>query len=197
MTNVLQNKLNTDDNFKEIIDDISQLDSLGFFTRIMLEEFRRLGSHLYGTQEEDKYKNETIDFLHYLRNFHQRKTGYNIKLDFIGDKIKIGVCFVAKRSTLNRNGIETHLKHIDQDYKNGVHRIFIFSYAKLDDKFLYDEQGYVKTVKKQRDFKALNQLESECRKIDYVRPIKKQKYYTKDLTGRKRFAKYLLYETIK
>jgi hypothetical protein len=197
MTNILQKKLKTDPNFKEIIEDISQLDSLGFFTRIMLEEFRRLGSQLYGTKEEDKYKSETIDFLHYLRKFHQRKPGDKIKLGFIGDKIKISVCFVAKQSTLNRSGIETHLKHIDQDYKNGIHRIFIFSYAQLHEMSLYDEQGYVKSVKKQKAFIALNQLENECSKIDFLRLIKKQKYYTKDLTGRRRFSKYLLYETVR
>lgn len=198
MRNVLSSKLNKNNYFKKYYDDITNLDTIGYFTRILLEEFRRLGIQLYGTIEEVKFKKETIDFLLFLRNFYLRTPGDDTtKLEFLGKKIKICVVWVARQRTLKDWGINAHINRIKKDYELGAQRIFIFSYSLPAYQSITDSNGYVKEVQKKKTFLALNQVENACRQLEFLRLIKKQKYFTYDVTGMKRSAKYLLYETMR
>ena len=52
-------------------------------------------NQLYGTLEESSYKKETLRFLEFLHTISKRNPGEYTKLCFIGDKIKIGIIFVA------------------------------------------------------------------------------------------------------
>lgn len=195
--NILNKLTKKDSQLKSYIDDLNQIDEIGFFTRVLLEEFRRLGSQLYGTGEEMRYKNETIKFLQFLREFHLRKPGDPTKLIFDEDKIKISIAFIARKSTLLTKGIEWYIKRIKETYEEGIQRLFIFSYAKPFEETIKDENGFVKKVIYKKEFDALNKLELECRKLDFLRLIKKQKYYPKDVNKNKRSAKYLLYEFVR
>lgn len=195
--NVLTKLTSKDVQLKTYIEDISQIDEIGFFTRVLLEEFRRLGAQLYGTGEETRYKNETKKFLDFLREFHMRKPGDPTKLIFNEDKIKISIAFIARKSTLMIKGIDWYVKKIRETYDDGVQRLFVFSYSKPIEESIKDENGYVKRVIFKKDFEAMNELEIECRKLDFLRLIKKQKYFTKDVNKNKRSAKYILYEFIR
>ncbi|MFZ5947645.1 MAG: hypothetical protein ACOYU5_06720 [Stygiobacter sp.] len=195
--NILNKLTKKDFQLKSYLDDLSQIDGIGFFTRVLLEEFRRLGSQLYGTGEESRYKEETKKFLEFLREFHLRKPGDPTKLVFNEDKIKISIAFVARKSTLLGKGIDWYIKRIKETYSEGIQRLFIFSYAKPFEESITDEKGFVKKVIYKKEFDALNKLEYECRKLDYLRLIKKQKYYTRDVNKNRRSAKYLLYEFIR
>ena len=72
----------------------------------------------------------------------------------------------------------------------------MFSYAHQFDNIVYNNLGYAIDVKTRKVFKSLSQLEKECKKIQEIKLVKKQKYYTKDVSDRNRKAKCLLYQSI-
>jgi hypothetical protein len=199
LKNILDKKINENRAFRISMNDLENIDSIGFFTRILLAEFRILGNKLHGTSEEFKYKykKETNDFLVFLKEFSQRSPGDDrTRLIFNGDQIKIGIIFVAKKATLRSWGVDAHINRMKENCKKGVQRIFLFSYAQSFDEVMKNKEGYVVGVKRRREFLSLSQIEKKCKDLKNIRLMKKQKYLTKDSKGRTRSAKYLLYEVI-
>jgi len=196
MRHILDKVTKGDSQFEKWFNDISKIDEIGFFTRVLLEEFRRLGSQLYGTSEERKFREETKVFLEFLSEFHKRRPGDFTKLIFNHDKIKLGILFIAKKKTLNQYGMNAYLQRIKTNYDQGIQRQFVFSYAQRADVMILDDNGYVQGVKTKKDFESLNEFEKKCRDINYLKLIKKQKYFTRDVNNNLRSAKYLLYEFV-
>lgn len=179
------------------LETIKEIDAIGFFTRILLEEYRRLGNKLYGTAEEQLFFKESVDFLNFLKNLATRKPGDNTQLAFIGDRIKIAIVYVAKRTTYYFVGSDAYVSRIDKDIKLGAQRIFLLSYSQFFEESIEDKQGFVIAVKRRKEFITLNEVEEKMKENGQVRIIKKQKYQTKDVSGNKRSAKYIIYEVIK
>ncbi len=195
--NVLDKNHLVDRQLKTTMNDLSNLDSIGFFTRVLLEEYRKLGNLTYGTSEEYRYKSETYDFFRFLKNLSQRSPGDDKPpLIFNGKRIKIAIIFVAKKATLMSWGVDAHLNRIKEDCRLGVQRIFVFSYAQSINEVIKSEEGYAISVKKRKSFIPLSQIERRCKDLNCIRLVKKQMYKTFDTTGRKRTAKFLLYEVI-
>lgn len=192
---IIEPTVNKDPSLGQWLPSIHKMDEVGVFTRIMLAEFKVLGDLLYGTTEEKKYREETIRFATFLSNFSNRRPGDDTtKLNFLGGKIKIGLILVAKKATLRRAGIDAYTGRI-KIYKDlGIQRIYIFSFAQLDEEMIYDKSGYVIDVKRKKSFKALSQIEDRCRELDYLKLFKKQKYYCRDSSGKMRSAKYYVYD---
>ncbi len=198
MQSILEHKLENDESFSTWFEEIAHIDSIGFFTRILLEEYRKLGNQLFGTSEETNYRYETVEFLKFLRQFYLREPGGKSRLIFLRAKIKIAIVFVASRKTLQEWGIAAHLRRIKSNIDLGVHRIFLFSYADSNfEKNMLDNHEYVQDSEKNKNFNALSQIEKACRHNENLRLLKKQKYHTKDVTGRIRSAKYFVYEAIR
>jgi hypothetical protein len=183
--------------FNSLFEAVGSLDSVGLYTRVLLEEFKRLGDQLYGTLEESQYKAETVDFLKFLARIATRQPGDDTTpLFFSGRKIRIGIVLFAKRDTLTISGVEAYVRRIYSDYKKGSQRIFLFSYAQKTDEIQYDHDGFVVGVRKMADFRSLDLMEQKCRELMYLRLLKKEVYYPKDSTGKSRTAKYYAYECI-
>jgi len=197
LMNVFNPYVNSDPNVQDKIRIIDHLNEVGFFTRILLEEYRRLGEKLYGTSEEQSFFEESQKFLKFLDQLANRKPGDYSPLAFTGKRIKIALIFLAKYDTYKYVGLDAYLKRIDKDINIGVQRIFILSYAQRFEKSIEDKDGFVLKVQKKKDFVTLNDLEKECVNRDDIRLLNKQRYRTKDVSGRDRSAKYLLYEVIK
>jgi hypothetical protein len=196
--NVLDDRLTDSTGFSRYYDSIGKVDSVGFFTRVLLEEYKKLGDQLYGTLEEVNYREETRRFLGFLRQLAMREPGDDTTpLFFSGERIKIGIVLFAKYETLAYRGIEAYLKRIHTDYEKGANRIFLFSYAQKMDQLVYDKQGFVTDVRRRASFGSLNQIEKECKKLEFLRLLKKERYHTRDVKGKFRAAKYLVYECLR
>ena len=196
--NILDDRITQTGNFSSYFDALGKIDSIGFLTRVLLEEFKILGDLLYGTLEESNYKDETRRFLSFLEQLASRQPGDDRTLLFFnGKRIKIGIVLFAKQETLSYNGINAYIKRIRIDYDKGANRIFLFSYARRSDQILYDKDGFVVDVKQRSDFKSLEQIEKACRDLEYLKLTKKEKYHTKDVTGKHRSAKYYVYKCIR
>lgn len=132
------------------LETIKEIDAIGFFTRILLEEYRRLGNKLYGTAEEQLFFKESVDFLNFLKNLAKRKPGDNTQLAFIGDRIKIAIVYVAKRTTYYFVGSDAYVSRIGKDIKLGAQRIFLLSYSQFFEESIEDKQGFVIAVVKKK-----------------------------------------------
>jgi len=182
---------------KNIIDVYSKLDEIGFFTRILLEEYRRIGLKLYGTMEENTFVNESRAFFEYLKYFIQRSPGDMTRLYFNGQKIKIAIILIAKKITLETQGVDAYVNRLARHVNEfGVQRVYIFSYSQRFEESITDTDGYVVGIKKKNEFINLNAFEEKCKKLDYVRLTKKQVYLSTDINGKRRRSKYLIYEAI-
>lgn len=175
----------------------SGLDEIGFLTRVLLEEFRRVGAKLYGTMEEGSFIEESKAFLKFIKSFTERRPGDLTKLYFDGDRIKIAIIFIAKMSTIRHEGVVSYVsrmrRHV-QEYN--VQRVFVFSYSQRYDEFVEDSEGYIVGIKKGNEFVNINSFEDLCKQEKYVRQTRKQVYYSKDANGKVRKSKYLLYEAV-
>jgi hypothetical protein len=197
MQNIFTPFIESDQDLKDKIQVLSHLNEVGFFTRILLEEYRRLGEKLYGTTEEQSFFEESYNFLVFLDQLANRKPGDNSSLFFDGTRIKIAILFLAKYTTYEFIGLDAYISRIDKNIKMGVQRIFILSYAQRYEKSIKNQDGLVISVQQKKDFISLSKLEKECSNRNDIRLLKKQKYKTKDVTGRDRSAKYLLYEVVR
>jgi hypothetical protein len=182
--NILDDLKTQNTSFNNLFNSVSKIDSIGLFTRVLLEEFKKLGDLLYGSLEESSYKRETLSFVEFLFRISTRQSGDDTTpLFFSGQRIKISIILVAKYEKLIHEGIEVYTKRINKEYNKGVYRIFLFSYAQTKDQIQHDT-----------DFVALNQIAKRCNELPNLKFLKKEIFYTKDTTGKNRTAKYYLYD---
>jgi len=184
--------------FNTLFEAVGHLDEVGFFTRVLLHEFKRLGDLLYGSLEETQHRAETVAFVEFLLRIATRQPGDDsAPLLFTGQRISIGIVLFAKRDTITTAGTEAYIRRIYSDFKRGAQRIFLFSYSQRSDEVQYDREGYVVGIRKIADFRSLDIMELKCRQLNYLKLIKKELYHAKDTTGRSRTAKYYAYECIR
>ncbi|WP_187151006.1 hypothetical protein [Treponema endosymbiont of Eucomonympha sp.] len=196
--NIFTAFFNESDENKDLINTYSKLDEIGFLTRVLLEEYRRIGSKLYGTMDESSFLIESRAFFEYLKYFTKRNPGDMTRLYFDGDKIKISIILIAKRATLESKGVNAYVNRLKKHVlEYGMQRVFIFSYSQQFDETIEDDSGYVKGIKRRHEFVNLNQFEGECKNVDCVRLVKKQTYLSNDTTGKRRKSKYLIYESVR
>ncbi len=186
------NPLNT-----ALLESYSALDEIGFFTRVMLEEFRRLGMKLFGTTEEDKFRAETLRFIQFLSNFPNRRPGELTPLRFTGQKICISIILVARKETLDEHGTEAYIHRLSIEIDRGAQRIYFFSNAQETEENIHDLKGnIIKWVRS--EFTNINAIETECKNMPSIKLLKKQEYSSKDFFRKKRRkSKYLLYEPVR
>ncbi len=197
MSSIYNPALKSDNLLKEYITIIKDINDIGFFTRIMLSEYRKVGNKLYGTDEEDSFCKESVDFFKFLDCLAKRKPGENTPLLFLGEKIKIGLVYVAKRSKYNTFGPEGYVRRIEKDINQGVQRIFVLSYSCFYDESIEDDEGYVVGINRKKEFILLNSVEEMLKHNEKLKLVNKQKYRTFDVSGHKRSAKYLVYDVIR
>jgi hypothetical protein len=176
----------------------SKLDDIGFLTRILLEEFRRVGAKLYGTMDEPRFLDESRAFFQFLKAFTERHPGDLTKLYFDGQMVKLAIILIAKRATLEHQGVVSYVNRLRKQVTEfGLNRVFVFSYSQRYDEVIEDDSGYVVGIRKRNEFVNLNSFEMLCKSETCVRLIKKQNYLSTDVAGNRRKSRYLLYEAIR
>jgi hypothetical protein len=138
LSEVYENYLTANPVAQDYVSTFEKLNEIGFFTRILLEEYRRMGVRLYGTQEETQFRKESLDFLQFLKNLAFRNPGDNTTLAFNGERIKIGLVLVAKKGTYIHKGIDAYIRRIEKNITLGIQRMFILSYAQRYDETAVD-----------------------------------------------------------
>lgn len=145
---------------KDDIDTLQLGDEKGLYSRILLNELRLLGDCVFATIEEAKYNNDTIEFYNFMKAIINRRPGENTRLLFIGLKIKVGIIFVAKKSTLESYyGLDSYIHRVDLDFQNGAERVYMMGYKMYQEECEVDIDGYVINVVKHASFEYLEEIE--------------------------------------
>jgi len=198
MQNIFTPYCNESESNRSLLSTYTKLDNIGFLTRILLEEFRRVGAKLYGTMDEPRFIDESRAFFQFLKAFTERRPGDMTKLYFDGQMVKLAIILIAKRITMEYQGVVSYVNRLRRHVTEfGINRVFVFSYSQRYDEVIEDDSGYVAGIKKRNEFVNLNSFEKLCKSENCVRLLKKQNYLSTDVSGKRRKSRYLLYEAIR
>lgn len=179
---------------KEDIDTLQLGDEKGLYSRILLNEFKLLGDSVFATIEETKYNNDTKEFYEFMKAIINRRPGENTRLLFIGLKIKVGIIFVAKKSTLESYyGLDSYIHRVDLDFQNGAERVYMMGYKMYQEECEVDLDGYVINVVKHASFEYLDEIEQKLT-VDNKYNISISEKYPIIVEGKEKFVKLLTIE---
>lgn len=123
--NELNPAVNDDDNLKQDLQMLEDLDSVGFFTHILLTEVKQTGEKLIGTTPTSFTQRELRNFTSFLQTIAKKALDEKVPLSFYGIKVKVSVVLVAKRETIQLYGIEPYINRISRCVREEYDSIYI------------------------------------------------------------------------
>lgn len=126
--NTLEPSLKGDKELESRFSTLELMEEKGLFTRILLREIRFIGKKLYPRRPTQEILEETKRFFTFLEPFANHKSGEDDILgwQFINNNIRVGVLYVAKKSTIDVKGLEPYKKQLERRVGEGCKRIYIF-----------------------------------------------------------------------
>ena len=89
---------------------MDQIDLHGWLSRILLDEYRRLGDRLHPGDVDEECPKETEKFAEWLADLASRPVGVEGSLKFNGLNFRVAIIFVAQRHVFLDHGIEPYRK---------------------------------------------------------------------------------------
>jgi transcription antitermination factor NusA-like protein len=123
--NELNPTINTDADFKQDLQMLEDLDSVGFFTRVFLTEVKQTGEKLLGTMPTPAIKQELRNFAEFLQTIANKGSEEDVPLNFKGVKIRVAVVLVAKKETIQSYGAAPYINCISRLVREGYESIYI------------------------------------------------------------------------
>ncbi len=193
--NVLDEKISKNEIEKEKIMGIQKADEKGFYARVLLEELKLFSEKYFRTSEEDKHIQETLEYFNFIFSIATRKPGDDTtRLLFLGETIKIGIVFVAKRDTVNSYyGLDSYIHRTKVDFEKGATKVYIFAHALLVEEYETDPEGYVIDVHRKASFQYMDYIEKELLKNTNYLLTKTESFWV-DIDGYKKMTKLLVVE---
>lgn len=197
LKNVLEKKIETNEINEEKIKGIQKSDEKGFYARVLLEELKLFSEKYFGTSEENDHLEETMNYFEYIYAIATRKSGDDTtRLLFIGETIKIGIVFVAKKDTLDSYyGLDSYIHRIQIDFEKGATKVYIFAHALIIEECETDKEGYVIDVHRKASFQYMDYIEKILLENKNYRVIKAETFLV-DIDGYKKMTKLIVVEKI-
>ena len=123
--NELDPTVSADANFKHVLQILEDIDSLGFFSRVFLNEVKHTGDKLLGTIPTTAVQKELQDFAVFLQTIANKDSDENVPLDFKGVKVKVAVVMVAKKDTIESYGVKPYINMISKKVRENFDSIYI------------------------------------------------------------------------
>jgi hypothetical protein len=111
--------------FEQDLQMLNDIDSIGFFTRVFLEEVKQTGEKLLGSLPSPAIQEELRNFADFLQTIANKGEEEDVPLSFKGAMIKVAVVLVAKRETIETRGIEPYIRAISRHVQEGNETIYI------------------------------------------------------------------------
>jgi len=126
--NMLEPSLSSDEALKSKFAMTQLLEKKGLFTRILLREVRLLGKKLYPEESSEEVISETESFFEFLEPFakHTGEVDDISNWEFVHNNIRLGIVYVARQETIQREGLEPYRNRIDQKIRRGCNKIYLF-----------------------------------------------------------------------
>ncbi|KKM75107.1 hypothetical protein LCGC14_1393590 [marine sediment metagenome] len=115
---------------------LERLSEQGIFTRILLQELKDFGMIFYPKSVSNSIVNESKDFFSVLRELAHKKHHEDVRLNFIGENIKIGFVLIGiPRKVYRKEGIDTspYIQRILKYEEDGIKTLYLLGWSsKID-----------------------------------------------------------------
>ncbi len=129
LTNFFNPSLEDDEALQEDCEMMSDLEVSGLLTRILMREMRILGTKATALRESRTIalKTETRSFSNFIHTIATSERGSKHPLDFVGNKIRVGILLVARMETLAKSGLRAHENWFRRKRRMGVETIYVLA----------------------------------------------------------------------
>jgi len=125
LENELDPEINTNANFKQDLQMLEDLDSVGFFTHVFLTEVKQTGEKLLGTMPTPAIQQELRSVASFLQTIANKGSDEDVPLTFKGVKVKMAVILVARKETIKSYGIAPYINRISCCAQEGYESIYV------------------------------------------------------------------------
>lgn len=133
---ILNPILESDEDIREYVHMMQQLDEGGYFTQILLKELHRLGVLMHFTIPDDQIRGETRDFVGFLdAKITNKPPGVDVDPTFIGQRIKTSIVYVARADATS---VEPHVRWVEKCLQKGVDTIYLCARGEINIASLLD-----------------------------------------------------------
>lgn len=131
--NCLGPELKDDDTLEEIMRILDKLSEKGVFTRMFLQELREYGLKFYPKVSKPNHFKEPKEYFNRLEEFANKEHQVDIKLNFIGEHIKMGIILIGRPEKLFKPGgvnINPYIQRIFKYEDNGIKTVYLLALSK-------------------------------------------------------------------
>lgn len=114
-----------DDNLRDKCQVMELLDERGFFSRILLREYKEMGRKMYPRTPDGSSVGECEEFLKFLNELATRTPGEEGELDFRNNRIRVAILLVARAETMEKVGYDAYIRRIQIHRKNRIETVYI------------------------------------------------------------------------
>lgn len=120
-------KILEDDENREIFNQLVKLDTTGMLSAIFIKELIEKGRYMYPQAPDECLKIESRQFLTFLYNIANKKTGEDVELTFNSEYFNVAVMIIAKREVLKSAGQVPYLKRAKSNLSSGITTIYLLA----------------------------------------------------------------------
>ncbi len=131
--NYITPKFEADSELKETYNDLVRVDKNGMFVGVLLNEYQKAATKIYGDYPDEELFAESKEFLRYLYKIAIDAITETTQLDFNRDYFKVSIFLASKDFTLNKHGIEGIARKALEQVEQGVETIYVFGLGRKID----------------------------------------------------------------
>ncbi|GEM_PF-5248868 len=109
---ILPEEYSKNPTFEKLMESLRNVQRFGLLTRVILQQFIELNRRDFETFEHSKIKEETSQFVDFVRDITEREENENSKLKFEGSFIKVRFILVSSSYQLKMGGVNHLLNRI-------------------------------------------------------------------------------------
>lgn len=107
------------------LDIILELDDRGYFWRILLPELTKYPIRAHFAICTESHRGEICEFLEFLKNIADSPPGGEVNLDFIGNRLQLGIIIVGVASKIREEGYTPYLTQIELCRNRGAEVVYL------------------------------------------------------------------------
>lgn len=127
---ILDPAISNDDEVKELIQGLIQIDNNGMLVPILLNEFSKASLMIYPEPPDDCLKYESKEFLRFLKNIATKEPGEASELVFNQNYFKVAVGLAANPNNYNKLGRKFYIDKVFNSIDKGIETVYILGLGK-------------------------------------------------------------------
>lgn len=171
-TEVLPLQIGTNKNLRDIHKQLTQIDKIGYFENIFLNEILIAGDAIRNFDDPQK-TNDVKGLIDFLNKFYKKIPGKDVPLEYRSKLFRLNIILVAKTDTISLAGTAPYASRAKASLSHGIRSIYVTG-TKDDRRYVQD---VVKSITEQNiaklewvvDFKKMRGVEMQNYTIAFFR----------------------------